>query len=124
MKTTLIRKDERQRILHLFSDSIPQTVRFSAVAADGSDRLAGTVEVAGSRWLFGKPPVHHPLAHRNAVRKGMFDTHFSIYVTPEQDTEVTLHSRHFTSKMLVWTLAAVIVLAIVAAVMTPSLSGG
>ena len=41
MKTTLIRAGERQRILHLFSDSIPQTVRFSAVAADGSDRVAG-----------------------------------------------------------------------------------
>ena len=123
MKEMAIKAGERHRILHLFSDSIPQQVRFSAALADGGAPVSGDVEVAGSRWLFGKPAVHQPLTAENVVHKGWLDTNFSIYVTPDQDTRVTLHTRHFTSRMLVWVLAAVVVLAAASAVLVPMLAG-
>lgn len=106
MAEILIRAKERRRILHLVSDSIPQQVRFEATAV-AAGPVSGEVEVAGSRWLFRKAPVRQPLQRDNRVHKGAFDALFSIYVTPDQDTRITLRSRHFTARMLAWVLLAV-----------------
>lgn len=107
MAEILIRAKERQRILHLVSDSIPQRVRFEATAL-GAGHVSGRVEVVGSRWLFPKPPALHPLQPENVIHKGFFDTLFSVYVTPDQDTRITMRSQHFTSRMLFWVLLAVL----------------
>ena len=123
MRTFDIRAGERRRILHLFSDSIPRQVRFSAAPADGAGPVGGEVEVAGSRWLFAKPPVRRPLALENVVAKGYWDTNFSIYVTPDRDMIVTLHGGHFTSRMLWWVLAAVVIVGAAAALLVPTLAG-
>lgn len=122
MKEFRIRAGERRRILHLFSDSIPQQVRFSAAAADGAGPVGGEVEVSGSRWLFAKPPVRQPLEADNMVRKGYWDTNFSIHVTPDRDTIVTLHSRHFTSRVLMLGLILLVVLGALAAVLIPMMA--
>jgi hypothetical protein len=118
----LIRANERQRILHLVSDSIPQQVRFEATAVAGGP-VSGTVEVAGSRWLFSKLPTRQPLQADNRVRKGAFDSLFSIYVTPDQDTRIAMRSRHFTARMLVWVLLAVAALGIAGALLSRLLGG-
>lgn len=115
---------ERRRILHLVSDSIPQTVRFSARPVAGSGSATGRVEVAGSRWLWRKPPVELPLADENAIAKGWLDTLFSIYVTPDQDVQVTMRSRHFTARLLLIVLVAVILLAAAAAFLVPMVLNG
>jgi hypothetical protein len=120
MAEILIRARERRRIVHLVSDSIPQQVRFEASAVEGR-RLSGEVEVAGSRWLFAKPPQRLPLRRENIVRKGMFDTLFSIYVTPDQDTRIVLRSRLFTAWLLLWMLVTMLVLGIAGAVLWPLL---
>jgi hypothetical protein len=125
MAEILIRAGERRRIVHLVSDSIPQQVRFEASAvAGGRDggEVSGQVEVAGSRWLFRKPPQRLPLRRENLVRKGMWDTLFSIYVTPDQDTRIVLRSRLFTAGMLLWVLVVVLVLGIAGALLWPMLA--
>jgi hypothetical protein len=123
MAEILIRAKERRRILHLVSDSIPQQVRFEAAAVEPGP-VGGEVEVAGSRWLFRKPPVRQPLLRENLVRKGFLDTFFSVYVIPERDTRITLRSRHLTARMLAWVLAAVLALGIAGAVLSRMLGGG
>ena len=119
MTEILIKAKERRRILRLVSDSIPQQVRFEASGVgDGpaaAGPVAGMVEVAGSRWLFPKPATTQPLQRENVVSKGLFDTLFSIYVTPDQDTRIVMRSRHFTSRMLTWALLAVLALGVAGA---------
>ena len=112
MKTMTLRKGERARVVHLFSDSMPQTVRFTAEPVSGDGPVSGQVEVAGSNWLFPKPVVPHELAAENALPKGMWDTRYSIYVTPDQDTKITFQTRHFTSGLLVIVIAIVVALAV------------
>lgn len=110
MPEILIRAKQRQRILHMVSDSIPQTVQFAASSVAGGE-VSGVVEIQGSLWLFRKPPSHRPLLPENLVRKGFWDAIFSIHVTPDQDIRVTLRSRHFTARMLAWVLLGVVVVA-------------
>lgn len=114
MKQFDIRAGERQRIVHMISDSIPQQVRFTAASADGG-AISGRVEVQGSRWLFRKPVATYPLQAHNVVAKGMFDTLFSVAVVPDADVRVTLESRHFSARALVFVLVGVVVIAAAAA---------
>jgi hypothetical protein len=120
MREIIAKAGERTRILHLFSDSIPQTVRFTAEPVAGGE-ASGAVEVTGSTWLFPKPPVRHPLTREQSFPKGFWDTNYSIHVTPDVDTRITFQSRHFTSKTLMIVLAVVVILAVASAVFVPFL---
>lgn len=104
---------ERTRVLHLFSDSVPQTVRFAAEARSG-DGLDGVVEIERSGVIGRTRTQSVPLAPQNSFRKGMFDTHYAVYVTPGQETRIVFRSRHFTSRMLFVMLGVVVVLGVVA----------
>ena len=50
----------------------------------------GVVTVQGSRWVFRKEPVELPLASGMIVRRGYWDTLFTIHVTPNTDVVVTV----------------------------------
>jgi hypothetical protein len=88
MKTVEIQRGERRRIIRRFSSSIPRTFSFGVEALNGTGEVSGTVEVAGSRWLFSKPPVLLDLEPTMVVEKGFWDTLYSVYVTPDQDVRV------------------------------------
>jgi hypothetical protein len=81
---------ERTRIIHRFSSSLSQTFAFDVEPVSGEGPVSGTVEVAGSRWLFSKPPVTLDLQPTMSVEKGFWDTRYSVYVTPDRDVKVTL----------------------------------
>lgn len=112
---------ERTRILHLFSDSLPQTIRFTARPADSDDPPAGTVEVSRRRWFVPQPPSFWPLAQQQAFHKGFADVDYAIYVTPERDTTIAFQTHHLRSKHLVGILGGVVLLAILSAVLVPLL---
>jgi hypothetical protein len=114
MREIICPAGKRTRILHILSDSIPQTVRFTAEATDGHSPPRGTIEAERSALLFGRKTHATPLVAENRFRKGMFDTRYAVYVTPEQDTKVTLHSRHFSSRWLYLALGIVLALGIIA----------
>lgn len=90
MKTIEIQRGERHRIIRRFSSSIPKSFYFDVEPLNGSGEVSGTVEVAGSRWLFSKPPVMLDLVPTMAVEKGFWDTLYSVFVTPDQDVRVVL----------------------------------
>ena len=90
MKTIEIQRGERRRIIRRFSSSIPKTFCFDVEPLSGSGEVSGTVEVAGSRWLFSTPPVMLDLVPSMAVEKGFWDTRYSVLVTPDQDVRVVL----------------------------------
>ncbi len=114
MKEFTIRKGERARILHLISDHIPQLVRFSAAPLEGKGKVSGKIEVRGSRFIFRKPPVEYDLGPKNVVEKGMWETFYSVYVTPDQDIRLGFDSRHLRFRHLLYALMSVVVLAAVA----------
>ncbi len=92
MKTIQIKAGERKRIIFQFSNSLLQTYNFSAKTLAGDKDASGTIEVKGSNWIFPKAGIISDLKPENSVEKGMWETIFSVYVTPESDTEVTLTS--------------------------------
>ena len=88
MKEIEIRAGERRRVIRRFSSSIPRTFSFDVELLSGSGEVSGTVEVAGSRWLFSKEPLLLKLGPTMVVEKGFWDTLFSIFVIPDQDVRV------------------------------------
>lgn len=90
MKEVLVRRGERRRIIHRFSSSLSQTFAFDVEPVAGPGPVSGTVEVRGSRWLLRKDPLLIELGSSMAVRKGFWDTLFSVFITPDQDVRVTL----------------------------------
>jgi hypothetical protein len=90
MKEIEIRAGERRRIIRRFSSSIPRTFSFDVELLSGPGEVSGTVEVAGSRWLFSKEPLQLQLGPTMVVEKGFWDTLYSVFVTPDQDVRVVL----------------------------------
>ena len=91
MKEVVVEGGERRRVLRRTSNSIPRTFSFDVQPVSGSGEVSGTVEVAGSRWLFKKPLLALELRPTMTVHKGFWDTLFSIFITPDQDVRVIFH---------------------------------
>jgi hypothetical protein len=117
-------KDARTRILHILSDSIPQSVRFTAepvgaepVGAEpvgAEPALAGLIEIERGGSVIGRKAEQAPLVARNEFRKSLFDSRYAVFVTPGQDTRIVFQSRHFTSRLLFIALGIVLVLGVIA----------
>ena len=126
MRNVICAQGDRTRILHILSDSVPQTVRFTAhaVAPDGvaegfvegalEGALEGIVEVERSTFLRRRKAERLPLEPQNSLRKGMFDIRFAVFVTPAQNTRIVLESRHFSSRWLYLALGLVLAAGLVA----------
>ena len=100
MTTFNISAGERTRIIWKLSNSIPTTYEFFAFSPSGNDELSGTIVIKGSNWLFPKPPVSQKLAQQNTVSKTMWDTFYSVYVTSDQDVQVTLGGEQINRSLL------------------------
>jgi len=109
----------RTRVFSRRFSGIPQAFGFDAVGVDGA-APAGTVERVGSRWVFGRTREVLPLRERNTLRKGYWDAFFDVYVTPEAPVRITM-TRTPTHRRLIWTLAAVVVIAAAAILVITSL---
>lgn len=101
------------RVLHMVSDSVPQTIRFTAKCSDGGAPSGEVVERRGS--FFGPREQRYPLQDQNSFRKGMFDVAYSLTVTADSPVEIEFQSRHFRSKWLLLTLLLVLLLGMAAA---------
>ena len=100
MKTINIKAHQSIKIISKFSNSIPTTYEFSATCLSNNEQPSGTVEVKGSNWIFSKPPLIQPLKVKNTVSKTMWDTFYSVYITPDHDTSITLENGQMNRPML------------------------
>lgn len=100
---------ERKRILSQFSSSIQTTYRFSVEPLVPSADVSGTVEVKGSNWIFPKPAVQQALVRDNSVEKGMWDTFYSVTVTPDCDIHINLEGSSSSKKWLYIAMTLLIV---------------
>ena len=119
MKTIIVPAGKRTRILHMVSDSIPQTVRFTALDAENGGLATGTVEIQRRPWFLPAPPERAPLQPENRFQKGFADVTYAITVTPDRDTRIVFSSRHFERHILFTVLIAVAVLGALSALLVP-----
>lgn len=101
-----------QRILWIYSSSIPGQIRFRAEPIN-DDTLSGQVELRRRAWFSWKSEKHE-LAPRNIFEKGMADGDYRILVTPDQDTRITFETRHFRTEYLFYILGGMVALALLA----------
>ena len=111
MKSIDVRAGERTRIIRRFSNSLNVTYRFRAEPLEEGDAVSGTVEVAGSNWIFPKAPTTLALKAENSVAKGMWDTFYSVYVTPDCDVRITFDKSSLGRSMLLLALVALVAFA-------------
>jgi len=105
-----IKAGERKRIIRRFSSSVVATYQFSAKPVDSNDKVSGRVEVKGSRWLFSKPVETQALQQLNSVKKGRWDTFYSVYVAPDVDAKITLKKSGIGTLWIYITIAILILL--------------
>jgi len=108
MTTINIKAGEKTRIIHKFSNSLGVSYRFMAQSVKVGEKISGEVEISGSSWFFPKPAVMQPLQEDNVVTKGMWDTFYSVYVTPKSDVTVNLTGSALQSRFL-YVIAALVV---------------
>lgn len=120
MKVIHIKANEKKRIISQFSNSLRQTHNFSAESVGDAKDPSGLIEVKGSNWLLPKDIVPLDLKRENSVDKGAWDTFYSVHVTPETDTKITLTSSPVKN---IW-LYVIIMLVIIAFASTIFFAGG
>ncbi len=121
MKTIDVRAGERTRIIRRFSNSLNVTYPFSAEPLEPSDAVSGTIEVAGSNWIFPKAPMTSALRAENSVAKGMWDTFYSVYVTPDCDVRITFDKSSLGHSVLLLALVALVAVAAASIVLMKSI---
>lgn len=113
MKEIQIAAGCRTRIIQRRFSSLAMTYSFNAAPTAQDGDVAGVVEVKGSDWIFPKPGKQVPLQQVNTVKAGMWDTFFSVYVTPESDVYISLPSRSLGRRGL-WLVGAVMAVVLIA----------
>jgi hypothetical protein len=111
VKSINVKAGERKRIIFQFSNSLQQTHNFMAEPHESDSDPSGLIEVKGSNWLLPKPMTTFDLTRENAVEKGAWDTFYSVYVTPEVDTKITVTSSPIKNLWL-YLVGALIIVAI------------
>lgn len=124
MKRISVKKGERTPILHIVSDSIPQSVLFGARPLEGDEPVGGTVEVERRTLLGRRAPITYALQPENRIRKGFWDTGFKIFVTSDRDAEIEFRTRHFTANWLLLTLGTMLLLGLAAGLWAYYAGGG
>lgn len=118
-KTQILKAGETARIIRRVAHNMPLSFIFSARTLSG-EAVAGEVKVQGSSGPFPKPATTQPLRAENEVSKGAWDTLYSVYVTPAQDTEITLNGAR-DSMLPMFLIAAVLIVGAAASVLVLTL---
>ena len=116
MKTMEIQKGEKTRIIRRFSNSLPMSFHFKVEPMADGDNLSGIVEISGSNWLFPKAPLTQALKRENTVSKTVWDTFYSVYVTPGADVRITFEKSR-TTNFLPLLITAIMITAVAAVIM-------
>ena len=111
MKTIEIKAGERKRIIHKFSNSLPANYKFDVAPKVIGGSVSGIIEISGSNWIFPKEATRQDLGETNMVDKGVMDTFYGVYVTPDEDVHVTL-AGSYSSRIWIYIAIAIAVVLI------------
>ncbi len=114
-----LKAGKTKRIIRRVAHNMPQRFSFAARALNG-EPVSGVVKVQGSSGPFSKPATTQPLQAKNEVSKGAWDTLYSVYVTPDQDVEITQSSVE-GGKLFIFLIIGILVIGIAASALLLSL---
>jgi hypothetical protein len=117
-RVTTIDAGRRVRVARRRFNSVPSEFEFTVDPVRLGDRVSGTVERVGSRWILGRTVDRFPLEPVVRIHKGFWDTLFDVYVTPDVDVNVTAHRATLRSRVLVIGLVAIVIAAAVTIALT------
>lgn len=98
--------------------SIPMEFDFTIEPASPGTPLKGLMEVAASHWILPQTPTQFPLESRHRIKRGMWNTFFTITIIPDVDVVVTRPedpSSEGKPSMFLWVILAIAVLLVIAA---------
>ena len=112
MKEIQIAAGCKTRIIRRQFSSLATAYHFDAAPCIQDADMAGIVEIKGSDWIFPKPIKRMPLQPSNTVNAGVWDTFFSVYVTPEIDVYISMPSNTVGREL--WLVGAVMAVVLIA----------
>ncbi len=115
MKQIVARAGERTKILHIFSDSIPQQVRFAATPLMAGEPVGGTVEVVRWHWFAKAPAETFSPPQRTGLQQALRHIDYAVFVTPHSNVRIAFQSRHFERSRLFAILGVVVTLGVIGA---------
>jgi len=98
--------------------SIPMEFDYAIEPATPGTPLEGLMEVTASQWILPQAPKQFPLETRHRIKRGMWNTFFTITIIPDVDVVVTQpedSSGGGKPSMFLWLILAIAVLIVVAA---------
>ena len=88
LNSTLVKTNERTKIIQRLSNSIPESFTLSFETLNG-EPLTGYLEIEKSALILDKKLERLPLQAELSLNKGYWDAFYSVYVIAEQDTRVS-----------------------------------
>jgi hypothetical protein len=110
VKQLIAKTGERTKILQIFSDNVPQQIRFTASPVAPGEPVAGKVEIVRRHWFAKVPTETFPLRAEQAFDKRFADVDYAIFVTPSSNVRIAFKSRHFERRTLFIILSVVVAL--------------
>ncbi|TLD68760.1 hypothetical protein FEM03_20720 [Phragmitibacter flavus] len=88
MRTTIAPAGQRTEIYKIRQGSIPMHFDFTVEPVEDGAKLSGVLEVTSSAWIIPQAPQRLPLQARHQVKRGMFNTFFTLAVIPDVEVRV------------------------------------
>lgn len=107
LNSSLIKANERTKIIQRLSNSIPESFTLSFETLNG-EPLTGYLEVEKSALVLDKKLERLALQAELSLHKGYWDAFYSVYVITEQDTRVSYKAAFSRARSKVVILAFVI----------------
>jgi len=80
---------QRTILYQIRQGSIPIDFDFTVEPLGEGEPLEGELEITASSWIIPGTPQRIPLQARHQVRRGMWNTFFTLAIIPEIDVRIT-----------------------------------
>jgi|GEM_PF-2046194 len=100
MNTTIAPAGARTVIYQIRQGSIPVELNFLVQPLDDNEELHGELEITASSWIIPGTPERMPLQSRHQVRRGMWNTFFTLAVIPQVDVKISPSPRESSGKLM------------------------
>jgi hypothetical protein len=88
MNPVVARAGQRTELYRIRQGSIPIDFDFTVTPLQAQQSLAGYLEVSSSTWIFPGTPQRMVLQPRHQVRRGFWNTFFTLAIVPDVDVQI------------------------------------
>lgn len=125
MQPTQAPAGQRTILYRIRQGSIPMEFDFTVAPLREGEELRGELEVTASSWIVPGEPRRMPLQSRHQVKRGFFNTFFTLAIIPEVDVMVTPVNKGFGGNsaflIVISVLVAIVIIAAVLMMFRPGM---